>query len=179
VFATAATSAGIRDTAEPKRAYWTPIIGADYPQTFAFPDQPLASGDTLGIDGIELTVTDFGAAECADNTAVALPQADAVIISDLVYNRVHPWLAEGRVQPWLDALRRAQSLFAGAATLYAGHGPSGPHAILADQITYIEAMREAAATAPSKTVVRDRMLALFPNFELANLVDLNADALRQ
>jgi mRNA degradation ribonuclease J1/J2 len=38
VYATAGTITGIRETAETKRAYWTPIIGANDPQRFAIPD---------------------------------------------------------------------------------------------------------------------------------------------
>jgi hypothetical protein len=41
VHATAGTINGIRETAENKRAYWTPIIGANYPQRFAIPDVTL------------------------------------------------------------------------------------------------------------------------------------------
>ena len=94
VYATTGTIDGIRETAGPKRAYWTPIIGANYPQRFAIPDITVRDGERLTIDGIELVVDDFGPGECSDNTAIELPQIDAVIISDLVYNPVHPWLAE-------------------------------------------------------------------------------------
>ncbi len=107
VHATAGTINGIRETAENKRAYWTPIIGANYPQRFAIPDVTVRDGEHLSIDGVELVVDDFGPTECSDNTAIGLPQIDAVIISDLVYNRVHPWLAEGRSDPWLKALAKA------------------------------------------------------------------------
>src|SRR5690242_7781208 len=69
---------GIRETAELKRAYWTPIVGADYPQRFAFPDVTVNDGQHLNIDGIELVVDDFGPTECSDNTAIELSQIDAV-----------------------------------------------------------------------------------------------------
>jgi glyoxylase-like metal-dependent hydrolase (beta-lactamase superfamily II) len=187
VFATQATAQGIHDTAEPKRAYWTPIIGADYPQSFAFPDTIIADGQTIEIDGIELRVTDFGAAECADNTAYALPQIDTVIISDLVYNRVHPWLAEGRAARWLSALDEAHSPFGAAARLLPGHGPAGGPQLLQEQATYIAAMQDAVAAAQAgpngalddaaRDSIRTRMNTLFPGFGLPNLIDLNADAL--
>src|SRR5580658_3805604 len=52
VYATAGTIEGIRETAEPKRAYWTPIVGPNYPQRFAIPDVTVRNGEHLSIDGI-------------------------------------------------------------------------------------------------------------------------------
>ena len=67
VHATAATIDGIRATAEPKRAYWTPIVGSNYPQTFAIPDVLVRDGEHLSIDGVQLIINDFGSTECSDN----------------------------------------------------------------------------------------------------------------
>src|SRR5579863_6041709 len=68
VYATAGTINGIHETAELKRAYWTPIVGADYPQRFAFPNVSVGDGERLNIDGVELVIDDFGPTECSDNT---------------------------------------------------------------------------------------------------------------
>jgi hypothetical protein len=143
VHATAGTINGIRETAEIKREYWTPIIGANYPQRFATPDVAVRDGEHLSIDGVELVVDDFGPTECSANTAMELPQIDAVVISDLVYNRVHPWLAEGRSDPWLKALARANRCF---AVLYAGNGAAGSPSIINEQAAYINAVREIVAS---------------------------------
>jgi glyoxylase-like metal-dependent hydrolase (beta-lactamase superfamily II) len=184
VFATPATAAGIQATAEPKRAYWTPLVGNDYPQEFAFPNHVIQDGESISLDGIELRAVDFGAAECADNVAFALPQLDTVIISDLVYNRVHPWLAEGRSGKWLDALARATQLFGGARALLPGHGAAGGVDLLAAQSDYITAMREAVAgvaggglDAAGKAAIRARMTGLYPDFELASLIEANAEGI--
>src|SRR5579863_1741080 len=147
VHATAGTIEGIRKTAEPKRAYWTPIVGPDYPQTFAIPEVTVRNGEHLSIDGIEIIVDDFGPTECSDNTAIELPQIDSVIISDLVYNRVHPWLAEGRSDLWLEALAKANRRFGSAKLLYAGHGPAGSPSIIDEQAAYINMAKEAVARA--------------------------------
>ena len=184
VYATAATSAGIRETAEPKRAYWTPIIGANYPQNFAFPTVLVEDGQRIAIDGIDLTFSDLGPAECADNTMIALPQLDAVIISDLVYNQVHPWIAEGRSALWLHALNAAKGKLAGAATLFAGHGAVGDAGIIANQAAYITTMRDLVSdltkaggpvTDAGKQAVIEKISALYPNWPLAMLIGMNVD----
>lgn len=182
VFASAATIAGIRETAEPKRAYWTPIVGADYPQSFVVPDQSIVDGEKISVDAIDLQLFDLGPAECSDNTMIALPQIDAVIVSDLVYNRVHPWLAEGRSQNWLTALEGARRRFGGATTLYAGHGPSGDAGIIDEQASYITTIQglvqhmiksDGALTESSKSRLREEIGKLYPGWPLDMIIDMN------
>ena len=186
VLATADTIAGIHETSEAKRAYWTPIVGANYPQTFVMPHVTLSDGQTLSIDGIDLVISDFGAAECSDNTIISLPQIDAVVLSDLVYNRVHPWLAEGRTSQWLVALDVAKRRFAGAQDFYAGHGAAGTFAIIKDQATYIEAMRgmvaqklkaEGRLSDSDKADLVNHIRNLCPNWPLEMIIEMNLTAL--
>lgn len=161
------------------------MVGADYPQTFASPDVTVRGGDRMSIDGIEL-VSDFGPAECSDNTAIEMPQIDAVIISDLVYNRVHPWLAEGRSDLWLAALAKAKRQFGSAKILYAGHGGAGPTSIIDEQADYIHAVRGMVASAlkedpdlsgTSKAAVQHQVLAAYKNWPLEMIIDINITSL--
>jgi glyoxylase-like metal-dependent hydrolase (beta-lactamase superfamily II) len=186
VHATTATIDGIRATAEPKRAYWTPIVGSNYPQTFAIPDVIMRDGEHLSIDGIELIVNDFGPAECSDNIAIEMPQIEAVIVSDLVYNRVHPWLAEGRSELWLAALDNAKRRFGSAKTLYAGHGAAGSTSIIDEQVAYINAVRDMVAKAlkedpglsdASKAAIRQTVRAAYKNWPLEMIIDMNTASL--
>jgi glyoxylase-like metal-dependent hydrolase (beta-lactamase superfamily II) len=186
VHATAGTINGIRETAEAKRAYWSPIVGANYPQTFSIPDVTVRDGERLSIDDIELIVRDFGPTECSDNTAIELPQIDAVIISDLVYNRVHPWLAEGRSDLWLAALAKAKRQFSSAKVLYAGHGVPGPISIIDEQADYINAIRDMVASAlkedpelsdTSKGAVQQQVHVAYKNWPLEMIIDMNTTSL--
>jgi glyoxylase-like metal-dependent hydrolase (beta-lactamase superfamily II) len=184
VHATEATIAGIRETAEPKRAYWTPIVGADYPQAFAFPNVLVADGQRPNIDGIEFQIVDFGPAECSDNTMIVLPQIDAVIISDLVYNRVHPWIAEGRSLQWLKALVKADAEFGGAATFYPGHGTADSATVIRDQASYIRTVRELVenlvktegrVSDAGKSTLVEKISALYPSWPLNMIIGMNVD----
>lgn len=186
VYATVGTINGIRETAEIKRAYWTPIIGANYPQRFAIPDVAVRDGEHLSIDGVELVVDDFGPTECSDNTAMELPQIHAVIISDLVYNRVHPWLAGGRSDPWLKALAKANRCFASATVLYAGHGGAGSPSIINEQAGYINAVREIVASTlkedpelsdGSRAAIQRRVRAAYKHWPLEIIIDMNTTSL--
>lgn len=143
VYANAATIEGIRATQAGKRAAWTPVYGDDYPTADGLPDHELGPDETLLIDGAELRLIDLGPMECADNTMIHVPQADALIASDLVYNGCHPWLAEHRTTAWLDRLDEVGRQFGAVATVYAGHGAPGTTALLDAQRRYIAEFRES------------------------------------
>jgi glyoxylase-like metal-dependent hydrolase (beta-lactamase superfamily II) len=142
VFATQATHDGIRDTQAAKRSTWEPVYGDEYPKQDALPTEILPSEARLTLGGMTLEVTDLGPAECLDNTVVHLPDAKALIVSDLVYNECHPWLAEMRSALWLDRLNDIGKRFASVAKVYAGHGPAGEIDLLARQANYIKAFRD-------------------------------------
>jgi glyoxylase-like metal-dependent hydrolase (beta-lactamase superfamily II) len=185
VYATAATRQGISETAEPKRAYWTPIVGADYPQHFRLPDQTLVDGQELDFDGLRLKIVDFGAAECSDNISIALPALDAVIASDILYNRVHPWLVEGRSGLWLAALAKAKSRFAGARRFFAGHGSAGGPDALEVLERYILDFRtlvaESLANGPldeaQTQAIASRMASNHPGWPLEMVVAMSVPGL--
>lgn len=145
VYANAATIKGIRATQAEKRATWTPVYGADYPTVDGLPDHPVGVEEMLVIAGAELRLIDLGGCECADNSMVHLPQANALIASDLVYSGAHPWLAEHRTAAWIDRLDEVKARFGHVGTVYAGHGSPGTVAMFDDQRGYISEFRERVA----------------------------------
>ena len=145
VYANRATIGGIRATQSEKRAAWTPVYGADYPMVDGLPDHALGADETLDIAGTQLRLMDIGPGECADNSIIHIPQADALIASDLIYNGAHPWLAEHRTCSWLRQLDDVQRRFGDISNIYAGHGPKGTGSLFDDQRRYIESFRNLVA----------------------------------
>jgi Metallo-beta-lactamase superfamily len=113
VYATAGTINGIRETAETKRAYWTPIIGANYPQRFAIPDVIVRDGEHLSIDGVELVVDDFGRrnpptilrSSCHRSTRLSFP-ISSTIVCTLGLRRADPILGSRLWLRQITVLRR-------------------------------------------------------------------------
>eukprot|EP01039_Chlorochromonas_danica_P011839 gene11839-13352_t len=103
-YANKPTIDGIATTQPAKRAAWTPVYGKDYPATGALPDHELGPDSVFTAAGVEFRVVDLGPGESSDITVIHIPAADALIASDLIYNRCHPWLAEHRIDQWLDQL---------------------------------------------------------------------------
>lgn len=185
VYANQPTIDTMRATQAAKRAQWTPVFGADYPLSDALPDRVLPADATIEIGGIGLRVVELGPGECADNSVVFVPGAGALIASDLIYHRCHPWLAEHRTAAWLAQLDRVERLFAGVARNLPGHGPAGGPALFEAQRGYIAAQRavvarharggvlDAAGLAAARAVALDGR----PDWPLEGLIDMNAAAI--
>ncbi len=187
VYANAATIEGIRATQADKRATWTPVYGADYPTIDGLPDHPVGAEETLVIAGAELRLIDLGPCECADNAMVHLPQANALIASDLIYNGAHPWLAEHRTAAWIDRLDEVKARFGDVGTVYAGHGSPGPVTMFDEQRGYITDFRERVArdagardldSAAVEAIVADTKRGR-EDWALEGLIEMNARAVAQ
>jgi hypothetical protein len=118
--------------------------------------------------------------------AIEVPQIEAVIVSDLVYNHVHPWLAEGRSKLWLAALHNAKRRFGSAKVLYAGHGAAGSTSIIDEQVAYINAVRDMAANTlkedpglsdARKAAIQQTVRTAYKNWPLETMIDLNTASL--
>jgi glyoxylase-like metal-dependent hydrolase (beta-lactamase superfamily II) len=187
VYANQATLDGIKASRAEKRRVWTPVYGEDYPTTDATPDHILPGEAVLHLAGVELRIADLGPGECADNSIIHLPQADALIASDLIYNRGHPWLAEHRTAAWLAQLDRVAAQFAGVGRVYAGHGPEGDAMLFETQRRYItdfraRVTRHARAGAlddAGRAAILSETVAGREGWPLEALIPMNADAVAQ
>lgn len=185
VYATAAVAKVIADSAEAKRAQWGPVYGDQWPDRYRVPEHLLASGETVEIDGLRLTVTDVGPAEShADTYIVVEAEGQRVaFIGDLAFAGVHSYLTDGHSSQWLAALEEVSATLSGL-TLYPGHGPSGDVRFFDDQRRYLLMFREAVArigggaatlTDEQKAELTQVMSRFSPDFPLDWLVQHGAD----
>lgn len=188
VYATAPTLEGIRATEGPKRAQWTPTYGSDYPTSTLLPNQIVASGHQVTIDGLELHFEDIGVAETSNHTLISLPKEQALFCGDLVYNRVHSWLVEGHSSLWLQRLGEVLQRYGSVKSLYPGHGEPTTLLGLNDQISYINLVqslvRKALAQASpltdaDKDIIKATIETQYPHFPLASLHDANIEGIAQ
>jgi glyoxylase-like metal-dependent hydrolase (beta-lactamase superfamily II) len=187
VYATQATIEGVHATAEAKRAQWKPAYGADYPDSTCAPDHALAVGASWVIDGVTFEARDYGPGEALTETIVLAPALHAAFVGDLIYNRVHPWLAEGRSVQWLAQLDRLQKEIPADWTVYPGHGDAGGIAVIAAQRDYIRDFRERTQAAVISTGLTEEATQslvegtrrLHPGWALEMLIPVNAGAVAQ
>lgn len=184
VLATPGVDATLREIDGPKRAFWTPIYGEDYPPVTTFPNRLVHDGDTVTFDGVNIRVLDMGAGEGAFETVFVLEEQNIAFIGDVAYNHFHVWLAEGRSSAWLKQLDKLRPKLEGLRVLYPGHGKPGDASILAWQRAYLEAFRaavqdladgQATLDEAGKTELTRRMEAFDPQAPLSSWVAYGAD----
>ena len=184
VVATEATLSNLRAIDGPKREYWKPKYGAEYPDSTVFPDRTVRDGEEVSFGGARFRVVDLGSGESESQTAFIL-DGKAAFVGDLVVNGVHAWLAEGRSRAWIGSLRGAQRQLTGVVTIYPGHGKAGGAEILETQVRYIETYRAAVKKLAAggsvlddakKAALEKQMDSAFPGAGLKMLVGFSADA---
>ena len=185
IYATAAVDKVIRQYDAAKEAQWKPMFGPEWPERRTFPNHIVASGDTLDIDGIELTVRDIGASEShADSIWLLGGASSRVFIGDLVFSGVHSYTSDGHTGAWLKTLTSLEDDLADA-TLYPGHGEPGPAGLLGAERAYLTLYRGTVAKlAAGATTLDDAQKAELVrvmhehvgNSQLEFLVGLGADA---
>jgi glyoxylase-like metal-dependent hydrolase (beta-lactamase superfamily II) len=90
------------------------------------PTEPIVpealSGDSIPIGDAVATLIEVGATDTDNSSVVHVPELHLVVAGDVVYNRVHMWLARSTPESrasWLRALETVETL--GASTIIAGH----------------------------------------------------------
>lgn len=173
VLASPGTIDDIQKTAQGKIDYWKKLYGEDLASTFTVP-KPLQS-NVLLVDGQEVELIDLMPGESEHATVLYVPSAKALITGDLVYNKVHLWLAEDRPESWSKNLQLAGKVGAIDSVL-PGHGENGTAGLLDVNQRYIETFLEVTKSAKNKESGTSEMKRRFPQYRLPVIVELSVAA---
>jgi glyoxylase-like metal-dependent hydrolase (beta-lactamase superfamily II) len=173
------------------------ILGNDYSNQTILPNNIVKSGKNITIDEITYNFEDIGPGEAGDMTLIYLPSQKILFTGDVVNNRMHPFLAEGRSSEWIKQIEYIMQNYSNAEILFPGHGQSGPPKTLLDeQLNYINTFRslveqqqqmQSAAevggeniTEEGKARIKSELQSIYPNYisvaTLSNMLDINIDA---
>jgi glyoxylase-like metal-dependent hydrolase (beta-lactamase superfamily II) len=118
------------------------IHGNDYADQIVLPNRIVNSGENITIDGIPYRFENIGPGEAADMTIVYLPSQKILFTGDLVNNRMHPALVEGRSLEWITQIEHIGQNYSDSKILFPGHGQAGlPSTLLDEQLNYIITFR--------------------------------------
>ncbi len=186
IYATQSTLDEIKAVEATKRKFWKQTYGDDYPDSTTFPNQIVESKEELVIDGVTLTIDDLGAGESSDITVIYLPSEKTLIASDLLYHKVHPWLAESRSKAWIEQIGYVKKTYADAEVVHAGHGSEGRLDALDEQLEYIRFFRELVGNhlLPNEDLVDDAKAQIkkimqnrYSGYPLEFLIEMNIDGI--
>ncbi|MBC8138859.1 MAG: MBL fold metallo-hydrolase [Fibrella sp.] len=186
VYATETTANAIREIAEPKRQQWKPLLGDAYPDSVVLPDVMLGSGGTVTIEGTTFRFEDMGPMESINESLIYVDGHDLIFAGDLFYNKVHPWMVEGRSVPWRAQLVALLPHLSESVTLYVGHGEPATREDLKAQIAYMDYFFDRIKEGDSQTngeTFRQHVLSSvkgrYPNWPLEMLIEMNLGAVAE
>lgn len=157
-------------------SFWTPIHRADYPPTTVFPARIAVSEELLSIAGANFIFQDVGPGECETISTISMPEHGILFSSDLIYNGVHPWLAEGRSTTWLGQLTSALATHSRVRQVYPGHGAATDISGIHDMLHYISRFQVLLRTLADHTKAAAAMKTEFAGYPLEMLLDYNIPA---
>jgi len=187
IIATAPVLELMRRLEEPKREQWTPVFGAEWVQRWTYPDTIVKSGERLSFDGVTYSVLDIGPGGDSDANSVWFLESPVrtAFLSDLTFNGVHSYTADGNVLAWLANLSLLERLCAGMDRVFPGHGAAGaPSDLIRSQVAYLLVLTghvkqlangNTELTEAQKSELEQRMNEFLPNAGLTFLIAMNAD----
>jgi glyoxylase-like metal-dependent hydrolase (beta-lactamase superfamily II) len=146
-------------------------LGSEGPVRFVEPT-PL-EGDRLLVGALELEIVEFGPGEAKHHACLVVPDRDAIVTSDLIYNGAHLYLQERNLTGWLERLGELEKLAAERRlrTIHPGHGPAGGLSLIQGTREYLHAFAGAIETGNVESA-REAILSRFPDHHVLQFLDL-------
>lgn len=170
----------IDETLEAKVAQWKPMYGDEVPDA---PIKPKAlDGDTIDLEGNELSIIHLGQGDVRSSTVVWIPQLSTIVVGDVAYNGTHVWLAEDspeqRLQ-WIKNLERLAEM--NPKTVIAGHkvpgtNDDGRRVLLKETSDYIASFHAAVGRSTSAQELVKTMTEKYQDRALPIILEISANA---
>jgi glyoxylase-like metal-dependent hydrolase (beta-lactamase superfamily II) len=189
IIATAATAQALEASKAEMLPLMARIFGPAAPTDFPAPTRIVADGARLTLGGRTWRVDEHGPGEARSMTTLYAEDANLLVASDLVGNRVTPYLLEGLTGQWLAQLERARARYPARTVALPGHGtPAAVGLLAAEQAEYLGAFRglvrarlgEGAWTEAARARVVAEAEATWPGWPVVvpipTLIAQNADA---
>lgn len=143
----------------------------------ALADSGAVIGEEIGasteIDGVAYTFEVRTGLEASEQVIITLPDYGVVALGDLFYNQHHAVMNPG-FDPWISALGELGS--ADQSLFLAGHGPAATElSAVTEAAGYLETGRDTYATAADGEAFTAAMLAAYPDYAGAFLLELSVN----
>ena len=144
--------------------YWNKLFPGQIPDHIAFA-QPLEN-NSFDLEGNVFQIIKTGFTDTHDSTSIFVPSIGLLVAGDVVYNEIHPYLAETTKQTrqeWIAALDKLEDLHLKAAV--AGHknpdNTDSPDNIAATK-KYLEDFERLNMETSSSKELFEKMFQLYP-----------------
>ncbi len=161
----------IARTANNYIAEWKPLYKDDLADSFILPE--VVDSSELELEGERIRIIELGAGESECASALYIHSLKVLIAGDVVSNQVHLWLAEKRLEGWLENLRRLRTV-GEIKTVLPGHGLPAGTGVFDENRRYIEAFVRAISTLKTKEEVIEKIKEQYPGYRLPVIVEISA-----
>jgi glyoxylase-like metal-dependent hydrolase (beta-lactamase superfamily II) len=108
---------------------------------------------TLTIEGVKLSIVEFGDGESKHIAAVYLPGLKALLSADMVYNQAHLYLQEKHIESWLAPLDELGTFTKDrVTTIHPGHGKEASLELIGQTRNYLCDFADALKSGSAKNV---------------------------
>lgn len=136
-------------------------VGNDIAVKARQPDLLIDDGEEV-IDGVRIEHRRLRGAETDDALVLALPEAGAIIVQDLVYNRVHLFLGERRFDSWRTTLKQYRDH--PYSMVLPGHGLPGDKMLYDEMIDYLDFAENAVIASGTAAEFKQQILSRYPDY---------------
>jgi glyoxylase-like metal-dependent hydrolase (beta-lactamase superfamily II) len=151
--------------------FWNGMLPDQIPGNLVVPDA--LDGEVIDLEGHELRIIMVGQSDTFPSTVVHIPSLDAVVTGDVAYNNIHQWFAETDKEKrlaWIASVEKVEAL--NPKMVVPSHqDPDArdrdPATILASTKAYIHDFEASLAESKSPQELVDKMLALYPERQVA------------
>jgi glyoxylase-like metal-dependent hydrolase (beta-lactamase superfamily II) len=158
--------------------FWNGMLPDQIPGDLVVPDA--LDGDVIDLEGHELRIIMVGQSDTFPSTVVHIPSLDAVVTGDVTYNNIHQWFAETDKEKrlgWIASVEKVEAL--NPKLVVPSHQDpdardGDPGSILTGTKAYIRHFEASLAESKSPQELVDKMLALYPERQVASTLWLAA-----
>ncbi|NLR59266.1 MBL fold metallo-hydrolase [Chitinophaga polysaccharea] len=122
------------------------------------------------IDGVTFVFEKAIDNEAAVSLVIKIPAAKTYIAQDIVYNHIHLFIS-GDTSGWRNALKKIES-DKDYTVILPGHGKPADRSILKEDLKYLDFVDKTLATSTSKEAYKSKLLAAYPTYGGAGLIDI-------
>jgi glyoxylase-like metal-dependent hydrolase (beta-lactamase superfamily II) len=144
-------------------------FGAMIPKSLHVPEHIQKEGKEV-LDGVTFIFKKSVDNEAAVSMIVKIPEAKAYIAQDIVYNKTHLFI-HGHTDGWRRALEDLQK-DTQYTLILAGHGKPTDRSAIGENLKYLNAVDKALTGSKSKQEYKSKILAAYPDYAGAQLMDI-------
>jgi len=142
-------------------------LGDEGPTQLIVPE-PLTTTE-LDLEGTKIEMVEFREGESEHHAALYIPATRDFIAGDLIYNRVHLFLREKRIDGWLEQLETLEKM-SEIKAIYPGHGAEADRAVINAMRAYLIDFTQAVKLANAAEAMQ-MMLKKYPDYKMLGFLE--------